>query len=39
MSSGNLYTDEGFGGSRMTIVARTAEVVVGRFATWKVFCI
>ena len=37
MSSASIYVVEGFGGSRMTIVVRTAEVVVvGRSATWKV---
>jgi len=39
MSFAIVYAVEGSGGSGMTIVARTAEVAVGRSATWKVCCI
>ena len=39
MSFAIVYAVEGSGGSRMTIVARTAEVVVGKSATWKICCI
>ena len=39
MSSASVDAVEGSGGSRLTIVARTAEVVAGRSATLKVCCI
>jgi hypothetical protein len=39
MSSANVGVAADSGDNRMTIVARTVVVVVGRFATWKVYCI
>ena len=39
MCSAIVYAVEGSGGSRMTIVAKTAEVVFGKSVTWKVCCI
>jgi len=39
MSSTSIDAVADLGGSQMTIVARTVAVVVGRFTTWKVYCI
>jgi len=39
MLSASAGAVEDSGVSRMTIVARAVVVVVGRFATWKVYCI
>ena len=39
MSSASVDAVPDSGGSRVTNVARTVAIVVGRFATWKVYCI
>ena len=39
VSSASVDAVADSGGSRMTNAARTVEVVVDRFATWKVYCI